>query len=590
MPKKYDFAGYVTKNDVKCSDGLVIKHDAFASQSGQVVPLVWQHQHNDSGNVLGHMVLKNVNNGVYGYGSFNDTESASNAKLAVEHGDINSMSIYANRIQKVGSDVVHGNIIEVSLVLAGANPGAQIDEIVEHSGEDSMSAIIYPDTLIHSEKDELDDGEGDKSMNDEDKKPETEEPKEPETPKTEEDTVGKVYDSLSDEQKKVVEFLIAEALQSEPTGEQGEPGESGEPATDVQHSQEEKEDADMPKTNVFAQNEDTETNVISHDQLNEVLADAKTIGTLKDSYIQHSITNIETLFPEAVNLNKTPVIYRDTNTSATEIMAAIRKSPFSRVKTTVADLTGDEARARGYIKGNEKLEQIYKVMHRETTPQTVYKKQKLDRDDIIDITDFDVVAFTQTEMRFMLDEELARAAMVGDGRAVSDASKIKEDSIRPIMTDDDFYTIKTVVPTLDDLLESIILAMGDYKGSGSPALYINPKLLARFKLLKATDGRYLFNNDIPSDASMAARLGVSKIVPTTFFKEDQALIVNLGDYQFGASKGGQVTTFDDFDIDFNQYKYLIETRVSGALTLPKAAIAISVTDQVSQKAPKAPKA
>ena len=588
MQKDYDFAGFVTKNDIRCSDGVIIKHDAFSQQDGSQVPLVWQHNHDSASNVLGSVRLCNVPNGVYGYGSFNDSDEAVNAREAVKHGDINAMSIFANRIKRQGNDVVHGNILEVSLVMSGANPGAMIDEVVAHSESSDEQAIIYPDLLMHSSEEELDDTieyeDGGSNVKTE---PETK-PKEDDDEATSEGkTIGEVFDTLNDEQRSAVEAMIGAAIAHADSEDVKDSKEGTDKSEDDDHKDnpEDTKDKKNPQTvehqekggkimkhNVFAKTTDDQEGVLSQGELGEILGDAKELGTLKDSYVKHSITNIETLFPEAKQLNPTPVIYKDRNTAAETILNAITKSPFSRIKTRYADFTEDEARARGYIKGKEKKEQIFSVLGRETTPQTIYKKQKLDRDDIIDITDFDVVSFVGSEMRMMLNEEIARAVMVGDGRSASSDDKIKEDHIRPIIKDDDLYTIKAPeAANVRSVIAIIIKAMADYQGSGAPILYLHPALLAEMRLITAADGRFLFG-DIPSKEAIAARLGVSGIQESTFFPKNGYLIVNLHDYQLGATKGGQVTNFDDFDIDFNQYKYLIETRLSGALTTLKSAI------------------
>lgn len=536
--KKYDFAGWVTKHDTLCSDGVVIKHDAFRDNDGQRVPLVWNHNYTDASNVLGHVVLQHRKEGVYGFGYLNDSDSALHAKEMVRHGDVSAMSIGARKLKKMGQSITHGLIYEVSLVLAGANPGAYIEHVMTHSDEgevESDKAVIFTDMIIHSadtlpeddlEEDEMFEEETDLQHADDDV------------------TIGDVLGTLDDAQMEAVTALIANLI-------------------------EEDGDEEM-KQNVFAgQTEDLD--VLTHSDQVEIFNDAKKLGSLRESILQHGITNIEMLFPEAHNMNPEPTIYRDTNTGAAEIVAAISKSPFSRIRTQWADFTAEEARARGYIKGKEKLEQIFPVAKRETTPQTIYKKQKLDRDDIIDITDFDVVAFINKEMRFMIIEEMARAALVGDGRLISDDSKIKEDKIRPIISDDDFYTLKKTYPDAAGFMEAVIKGMADYKGSGAPTMFIDPTLLADVKLLKGTDGRWLAGH-IPTNMELAAQFGLSSIKETTFMKGKGALVVNLKDYTFGSTKGGQLTTFDDFDIDFNQYKYLIETRLSGALTLPHAAI------------------
>lgn len=568
MPKKYDFAGWVTKNDTLCSDGVVIKHDAFADNDQATVPLVWEHNHDNPTNVLGHVILHNQDKGVYGYGYFNETPEAEHAKELIQHGDISAMSIAANKIKKRGQDVIHGRIFEVSLVLAGANPGALIESIVQHGDTSDNEAIIYTGNLLHSADDVLEDdlihSEGDSKVDNEENKNEG----------TELDpTVEEVFNTLTDIQKAAVDTVIEAAVDVDI--------ETAIEQQDEEHVQQNTnyDGDDTMKHNVFDNESNNQEDILTHSQQEEIIYDAKNLGKLSDAYLQHSITNIETLFPDYKSGSNTPVIYRDQNTSAEEIVNAVTKSPFSRVKTMYADFTKEEARARGYIKGKEKLEQIYEILHRTTDPQTVYKKQKLDRDDVVDITDFDIVAFTNKEMRFMLNEEIARATLVGDGREVTDESKIKEANIRPILTDDDLYTIKVECPSVAELLETIIKSLAEYKGSGNPSMYMDPVLLAEFRLLKDSTGRFLFG-DVPSVESMASRIGVAKIVPTTFMSGKGALIVNLRDYTYGATKGGEVTSFDDFDIDFNQYKYLIETRLSGALTTPKSAIAISITGTV----------
>lgn len=573
--KKYDFAGWVTKNDVLCSDGVVIKHDAFSGNAGTTVPLVWEHDSNTPSNVLGHVELSNENQGVYGYGFFNDTDEANHAHSLIEHGDISAMSIAANHVQRAsnGHDVIHGNIYEVSLVLAGANPGALIDTVVKHSDTgDTESGIIYTGNLIHSADDVLTKKEEDSDMKPDDEKNQQAQPSDDNTEDNK--TIAEVYDTLTDEQKTAVAALIGMAVQSDPEDDDADTEEAPSDNKDEEAAptNDEKEEKQM-KHNVFESGAQGE--VLTHSDRNDILADAKSLGTLKDSIIKHSITNVEELFPEAKNITGVPVLYHKGQGNADKIVSGVSKSPFSRVKTFVADLTPATARAKGYIKGKEKLEEVFPILTRSTEPQTVYKKQKLDRDDVVDITDFDVVAWINGEMREMLNEEIARAILVGDGREVTAEDKIKETNIRPILTDDDLYTVKKEAPDVASLIEVIIKAMADYQGSGVPSLYINPHTLADLKLLKATDGRFLFG-DIPSDAAIATRLGVKEIVPTTFLAEGQMVLVNLSDYTVGSTKGGEVTSFDDFDIDFNQYKYLIETRLSGALTIPHSAIAVTV--------------
>lgn len=551
--KKYDFAGWVTKNDVLCSDGVVIKHGAFQENDQAKVPLVWQHKHDDPTNVLGHVILHNRDEGVYGFGYFNQTDKASHAKSMVTNGDISSMSIAANKLKRMGQNIVHGSIFEVSLVLRGANPGALILEHSDNVEREEMQLkedeiLFYPKMLLHSAEDIL--IKEDLPENDTDLQHEEGGSKVADNEKT----IGEVLETMNEEQRDAVEALVANILSEDDDIEQGD-------------------DLEM-KQNVFEGGYSSDMEVLTHAESLEILDDARSTGTLKEAFLQHGITNIETLFPDAHTVTNEPVIFRDENTGAQEIVNSANKSPFARVKTHYADFTEDEARARGYIKGNEKIEQVFEVASRETTPQTIYKKQQLDRDDIIDITDFDVVRFINKEMRFMLIEELGRAILVGDGRLISDASKIKEDKIRPIIKDDDFYTLKKTFTDETDLVEKVVLGMADYKGSGAPVAYIDPTLLAKVKLLKGTDGRYLTGKILSND-EVATQLGVTRVVPTTLMAGKGLLIVNLRDYTIGSTKGGEVTTFDDFDIDFNKYKYLIETRLSGALTLPHSALYFS---------------
>lgn len=575
MPKKYDFAGWVTKNDTLCSDGVVIKHDAFKGNDQTKVPLVWEHDHNSPDNVLGHMILHNQAEGVYGYGFFNDSPQAEVSKQLLAHGDISSMSIAANKIKKVGSDVVHGRIFEVSLVLAGANPGALIDEVMSHSdghGGEEIEAIIYTPNLIHSAGDVIADpnfNEGGNTVDGNEQNPAPEAKPEVKPESGEEKTIGEVLDTLSEEQKDAVEALLGGAVEQIEGKSKSEDKEEEDPKPNPDGGEE-------MKHNVFEGKDPSEAEgVLTHSERQAILDDAKAgKGTLKEVALQHSITNIELLFPDVKATTDKPIIFGPINTEAKEILAGVRKSPFSRIKTVVADMTEDEARAKGYIKGKEKLEQVFKLLKRETYPQTVYKKQKLDRDDIIDITDFDIVPFINQEMREQLDEELARAILVSDGRANSAEDKIQEDKIRPILKEDPFYAIPVKYANAEGFLETVIRNKKDLRGSGKPTMYINPDLYADVKLLKGTDGRFLYG-DIPTDEAMAQRFGIAKITETTLLPAGAAVIVNLSDYQLGASKGGEVTTFDDFDIDFNQYKYLIETRVSGALVLPKSAMVLT---------------
>lgn len=582
--EKYDFAGYVTKNDTLCSDGVVIRHGAFADQDGAKVPLVWQHNHNSPDNVIGHVELKNTDIGVYGFGYLNKGAQAQAALESIRHGDIDAMSIYANRIKRQGPNITHGQIIEVSLVMKGANPGALIDSVSHADGSDSdEEAILYGGNLIHLEEDEPGaiKHSGGNTMSDDETKTKTQ--TKPDDPSTKSDakqdgadeTVGDVLDTLNEKQMQAVEIIIGEALKKATAGSDDQSGE-------VAHS--ENGGKQMAKHNVFDNDETLEQQenggkTLTHSEVAAIFDEAKeNKASLKDTFIQHGITNVEVLFPEAKTTGA-PSVLRKTNTSAQDIVNSITKSPFARVKTIVADLTTEGARANGYIKGDQKIDQVYGLLTRKTEPQTIYKKQSLDRDDIIDAEEMDIVSFTQQELRDQLTEEIARAVLVGDGREVTDPQKIQEDRIRPIASDAGLFTAQVTAPKVADFVETVINALPDYQGSGMPNLYIDPVLLAKIRLQKATDGRYLFGNGgIPSTQEIAAQLEVSKIVPTKIMPKGEALIVNLSDYQLGASKGGEVTTFEDFDIDFNEMKYLIETRISGALNKPRAAIHIKVSE------------
>lgn len=576
----YDFAGWVTKNDLLCSDGVVIKHNAFAGNDGAKVPLVWEHVHDDPTNVLGHVILHNRDKGVYGYGYFNGTDQAQHAKNLIEHGDISSMSIAANKIQKQGQDVVHGNIFEVSLVLAGANPGALIEPLMAHGQESNEEAIIHTGNLLHAADDveNMDKNQGtqiDPTVLDN------------LTPDQQE-AIGKLLaaaessaalDNLTDDQKMAVEAMLNVAYDEGDNGQKTPPDQPDKPSNEDTTDAKKQKGDDTMKHNVF-NGQDEEETTLTHSQLNELVSSAiNEKSTLKDAMLEHSITNIETLFPDVHDTNMPPAFVRQSNTNADAIVNAAGKSPFSRVRSRFANLTEDEARARGYIKGKQKKEQVFGLLKRETFPQTVYKKQKLDRDDIVDITDFDVVSWINQEMKFMLTEEIARAVLVGDGRDSSSDDKIQEDHIRPIVSDADFFTMKaTAKDTGLGLLEAVTKSMAEYQGSGTPSMYINPLTLAAIKLTVDGQGRFLYGNGgFPTDQNIAAMFNVKEVVATSYVPQNAVLIVNLSDYQLGSTKGGEVTTFDDFDIDFNQYKYLIETRLSGALVQPHSALYVTVT-------------
>lgn len=582
---KYDFGGYATKNDVRCSDGRIIKQNAFKGQNGSKIPLVYQHDHDDPMNVIGHGILENRPDGVYLYGAFNDTERGRHMKACVAHGDVDSLSIWANQLQEVGKNVIHGVIREVSLVLSGANPGAVIDNpvIVHGDVEDIIydEAIIYPGFRIENvigEPASLSHAEEDK-------------PKSDDTPKSDDgETVQDVYDSMTDKQKQVVAYMVGEALSA---GAEDSENDSEE----VKHS--DMEDDEM-KNNAFDQNamNDNVSKALSHDAMKAIFDDAKKSNSLRDVVIAHAATygidNIDVLFPDAKAVNSQPELIKRRTEWVNTVISGARHTPFSRIRSTQVDITADEARARGYIKGKKKVDEVIKAMKRVTTPQTIYKKQKLDRDDIIDITDFDVVAFLRGEMRLMLDEELARAALIGDGRSISDESHISEDHIRPIYTDDDLYTIRYQLASNAseaDKMDAFTYAMLDYEGSGMPVAFMAPMTRAKMLLQKKTDGSRLYANE----TELTTALGVSKIIPVPLFANVNrsvttgegasastktydlvAIVVNMSDYTFGADRGGEVNTFDDFDIDYNQMKYLIETRCSGALIKPKSAVVIEM--------------
>ena len=584
MAKKYDFSGWATRNDLRCSDGRTIRKDAFKGNDGQTVPLVWNHLHNDPGNVLGHALLENRSEGVYAYCSFNDTEAGRNAKELVDHGDVTALSIYANQLQQRGGDVLHGAIREVSLVLAGANPGAFIDSILAHNGEAlDDEAIIYTGEevdLAHSEEVETpaEETEEELSHAEEPKKEETKETNEMANKPENEETVQDVFDTLTDKQKTVVYALIGQALEDAKGGDKDEGEEE-------------------MKHNVFDTDENNSNDVLTHSEFTEILGDAKRLGSMKDAFLEHGIENIDYLFPEAKNLDTPPQIINREMGWVKKVMGAVHHTPFSRIKSMEANLTEDDARAKGYIKGNFKKEQVFALLKRTTTPQTIYKKQKLDRDDVIDITDFDVVAWIKSEMRVMLDEEIARAVLVGDGRDPSSDDKISEDHIRPIWTDADLYAIKvlstvTSAQTADQkakqFIRAVIKARKNYKGSGSPTLYTDEDTLTDCLLLEDNMGRIIYD----SVDKLTTALRVKEIVTAPIFENLtrevngathalKGIIVNLSDYNIGADKGGAVNMFDDFDIDYNQQKYLIETRCSGALIKPFAAMVIEEVEGAS---------
>lgn len=566
----YDFAGWATRNNVKCSDGRVILQNAFQGNNGAIVPLVWNHQHDNPDCVLGQALLENRPEGVYAYCRFNGTESGNTAKELVEHGDVSSLSIFANQLKEQGSNVLHGNIREVSLVLAGANPKAYIEDVFAHSDDEEEDGIrIYM-------------GEPLTSLSHSDTQTESAE-KQPDDTKDDDETVGDVFNSLTEKQKKVFYFMLAKAMnEGKADGEDDE-------NKDTNNKEE-----NTVKHNVFDQTTD-ETNggTLSHDAMNAIIKDTKRFGTMKESYLQHAdeygIENIEYLFPEAHNLNETPeFIKRDTGWVG-KVMSGVHHSPFSRIKSMFANITEDQARAKGYIKGNLKKDEVFSLLKRTTTPTTVYKKQKIDKDDWDDITDFNVVSWLKTEMRMMLDEELARAYLLGDGRSTSDDDKINEQNIRPVAKDEALFTIQKAVnvtsnATDDDkakaFIKAVIRSRKEYKGSGNPTLYTTEDMLTTCLLLTDTTGR-----DIYEDVNqLCKKLRVKEIVTVPVMESVKAkdgndmlaILVNMNDYNVGADKGGSVNMFDDFDIDYNQQKFLMETRCSGALTKPYSAIVYSL--------------
>ena len=598
----YDFSGWATRNDLRCSDGRVIRKDAFKDNDGETVPLVWNHQHNDPLNVLGHAMLQNRDSGVYAYCTFNDTDAGQAAKKMVEHGDITHLSIYANRLKQKGSDVLHGAIREVSLVLAGANPGAYIDSIMSHGEESDDEAIIYTDEEIYLSH--ADSAEGETDMNEN------------------EETIQDVFDTLNEKQKQVVYAIIGMALEDAGAGEAKhsdddddyvEHADGEETVQDVFNTLNEKQkqvvyaiigqaledagvntegDEEDMKHNVFDQDEMNGNDTLSHAEMETIIADGKRFGSMKESFLAHAegygIKSIDYLFPEPKTLNNPPEFIKRDLGWVSKVMGTVHHTPFSRIKSMFADITEDEARAKGYIKGKLKKEEVFSLLKRTTTPTTVYKKQKMDRDDVIDITDFDVIAWLKSEMRMMLDEEIARAILIGDGRLASSDDKINESNIRPIVSDDDLYTIKSKVTVAANatgadkakaFIDQVIRSRKEYKGSGNPTLFTTEDMVTECLLLEDKIGHKLYK----TEAELATTMRVKEIVTVEVMeglkdknsKEVAGIIVNLADYNVGADKGGSVNMFDDFDIDYNQQKYLIETRCSGALVKPYSAITLT---------------
>lgn len=552
MSKKYDFSGWATKHDIQCSDRRIITKDAFKHNDGASVPLVWNHRRNEMENIIGNVTLEHREEGVYAYGTFNQTANGKNAKELVKEGDITSLSIYANRLQQQGDYVCHGEIREVSLVLAGANPEAHIDFVMEHSDCDEAQELFYYSNI------ELEHSDG-----------VVVEEKEDEVEHSGPETIKDIVDSMNDKQKNVMYALIADATNKNTKNPKGE---------------------DEMKHNLF-DGQNGEGNELQHaETVAKVMKDAKRIGSLKEAALEHGITDIEILFPEARSLKNTPdFIMRDQGWVA-KVMKGVHKIPFSRVKTVHADITADEARALGYIKGNLKKDEVFTLLKRTTEPQTIYKKQKLHRDDVIDITDFDVVAWLKMEMRMMLEEEIARAILIGDGRSSASDDKIQESKIRPIHADSELYTIKNVLDLsagyeaaehARQFIDNCVRSRKAYKGSGSPTLYTTEDMLTEMLLLEDKIGHKLYK----TESELATALRVKEIVPVPVMEgltkevsgathHVDGIIVNLTDYGVGADKGGQVAMFDDFDIDYNAQKYLMETRCSGALKKPFSAISM----------------
>lgn len=591
--EKYDFHGWATRNDLRCSDGRIIRRDAFKHCDGKIVPLVWNHRHDDPTNVLGHALLENREDGVYAYCAFNDSEAGKAARLLVEHGDISALSIFANGLKQDGSNVLHGDIKEVSLVLAGANPGASIANVMRHGETVEDEADIYTgeDFIVGMEEDKKNIEHSDSDM------------KEKKEVDLDDKTVADVLKTFTPDQQKVLYQLVTDALAAK-----------DEAQDEAQDETNEKKDENNKnggnntmKHNVFDNSEQNE-NVLQHDDFQAIISDAKRYGSMREAFenyakdhdvdineLTHSadygIENIGYLFSDDKAVTREPIMVSRNMDWVAKFTNSVRHTPFSRIKSLFANITEDDARAKGYIKGNVKKEEVFTLLKRSTTPTTVYKKQKIDRDDVIDIVDFDVVAWLKREMRVMLDEEIARAALVGDGRVSSSDDKIDPIHIRPIWTDDDFYTIKQTVSVASsdnestiakNFIKQCIKARKNYKGSGNPTLYTTEDMLTDMLLLEDTTGRVIYE----STAKLATTLRVKEIVTVPVMEnltrtDDTSkvhtllgIIVNPYDYTIGADKGGAVNMFDDFDIDYNQQKYLIETRCSGALTLPYSAIAV----------------
>lgn len=591
MAVKCDFSGYATKNDVRCSDNKVIRHGAFAAYDGKTVPLVWQHQHNDVTNVLGHADLEVREDGVYAYAHLNNSDAGRTAREMVRNGDVKAMSIYATHVKSRGNDVVHGELVEVSLVLRGANPGAYIDEVSITHGDDGdeMEAVMYNDALIdfvsHGDDEDYEEEESEEEPEAEETDEVEHADEEPEDKSDGDDpTLGEIFEGMTEEQKTAVYAIVGQLVE-----DVDEEADESEDTEDTAHSDTTTED-DMAHKNVFEGSATTEElPTLSHADMEKIFEEAKACGSLKDAVLAHAdnygIKQIDTLFPDAKNLWTTPEFIKRKTDWVSSVVGAAKHSPFSRIKTQFADITADEARAKGYIKGNKKKDEVFTLLKRVTSPTTIYKKQRLDRDDILDITDFDVVSWIRGEMRIMIEEELGRAVLLGDGREASSDDKIKEDCIRPIFKEDSLYAPRVILAketTTEDMLDSLVRALDDYEGSGNPTWFAAPSVVTEILLLKDKMGHRLFN----SLSDLADYVGVSKIVKVPLMKnltrtstqngkvDALGIIVNMSDYTIGADKGGQLFAAEDFDISFNQYHYLLETRLSGALTKVKSAIIV----------------
>lgn len=595
MKNDYDFGGWATRNNIQCSDGRTIMKDAFKQNDGQKVPLVWNHQHNDPSEVLGHALLENREDGVYAYCKFNNTESGQTAKSLVMNGDVDKLSIYANKLKSQMNNVIHGCIREVSLVLAGANPGAYIDSVIVHGegAEAEEEVIIYNDGEISLSEDETDISEetpedGEIEHSDDANKEKEDSTKMGEDEKKEK-TVQDIIDTMNEEQKNAMYAVVGQALEDQANGYGEEADEEDGGEEDMKH-------------NVF--DNDNNDEVLQHSEIiAEAMADGKKYGSLRESFLQHAainnIENLDKLFPDATELYKEPYMIEKDNSWVAKVMNAVKHTPFSRVKTTFGRMNEETARAKGYIKGNKKANIALSVLNRVTTPTTVYIKNEIDRDDVIDITDFDVVAWQKREMRKQLDKELALAMLLGDGRDVSDQNKINEQNIRPVVSDDAMYTIKYTVTKGKDytqegnsysdndsrtkgIIRAAIRSRKDYKGSGTPTFFTTEDVLTDMLLIEDQNGRRIYNNI--NDLATALRCKEIVTIPemeAEAYKDIYGIIVNMADYTAGADKGGSVNMFDDFDIDYNQMKYLIETRMSGALTVPYSAIVLKKEASVS---------